>query len=116
MTGLAAGLGLLAVLVVLAGLAARTRGVSPRVAAVAHLVTLAGWGLVPAVWLACLGGALGSWLPGIHVPGGGCLLGPASSQWRLLGYLPAAVALGLPGWHLFRAVTAARRARLGAVT
>lgn len=112
MTGLAAGLGLIAVFVALPALAGHHRGVSPRVSAAAHLVSLVGWGLLPAVWLACLGGSLGSWLAGIRVPGSGCLPGLGHGQWQLLGYLPAAAALAVLGYHMVRAAAAGRRAEM----
>lgn len=111
MTPTVAGVGLFALLAVLP-LPAGRRGVSPRVAAGAHLVTLVGWGLLPVVWLACLGGSVGPWVGGIRVPGGGCLLGLDHGQWQLLGYLPAAVVLGVVVWHGLLLATAARRAEM----
>lgn len=58
MTTAAVGLGLLGFLVLLPVVAGGRTGVSPRVTATAHLVGLVGWGLLPAVWLACLGGSV----------------------------------------------------------
>ena len=109
------GLGLFAVLVALALLAGRLGGVSPRVVAGANLVSLLGWALLPVVWLACLGSALGSWLGGIRTSGGGCLLGLDHGQWELLGYLPGALVLGLLVWHGVRHAAAARRAEMRGV-
>jgi len=108
----AVGLGLLALLIVLPWVLATRDGISPRVAAVGHLVTLVGWGVLPAVWLACLGGTIGSWAAGIRLSGGGCLFGLDQGQWQLLGYLPAAGALGVLVWHAIRLAIAARRAEL----
>lgn len=112
MTTAALGLGLLGLLVVLPALIGERAGVSPRVTATAHLVGLVGWGLLPAVWLACLGGSVGSWLAGIKVGGGGCLFGLREGQWQIAGYLPAAAALGVLVWHGTRLAVAARRAEL----
>lgn len=109
------GLGLFAVLVALSLLAGRLGGVSPRAAAGAHLVSLLGWALLPVVWLACLGSALGSWLGGIRTSGGGCLLGLDHGQWALLGYLPGALVTGLLVWHGARHAAAARRAEIRGV-
>ena len=109
------GLGLFGVLVALSALAGHRGRVLPRVAAGAHLVSLVGWALLPAVWLACLGGALGSWLGGIRAPGGGCLLGLDHSQWQLLGYAPGALVLGVLVWHGIRHAAAARRAEMRGV-
>jgi hypothetical protein len=112
------GLGFFAVLVgvpVLTGhpaLTGRGGGVSPRVAAGAHLVSLVGWALLPAVWLACSGSALGSWLSGIRPAGGGCLFGLDQGQWTLLGYLPGTAVLGVLVWHGLRRAAAARRAEM----
>lgn len=111
----AIGLGFFALLVGLSGLAGRRGGVSPRVAAGAHLVSLLGWALLPAVWLACLGSALGSWLGGIQTPGGGCLLGLDHGQWQLLGYLPGTLVLGTLVFHGLRHAAAARRAEIRGV-
>jgi Zn-dependent protease with chaperone function len=108
----AAGLGLLALLVVLPVVVGARAGVSPRVAAGAYLVDLVGWGLLPAVWLACLGGSIGSWLAGIRVAGGGCLLGLQQGQWQLAGYVPAAGALAVLVWQGVRLAVGARRAEL----
>ncbi len=112
MSAPAAGLGFFAVLVGLSALAGRRDGVPPRVAAGAHLVSLIGWALLPAVWLACSGSALGSWLGGIRTPGGGCLLGLDHGQWQLLGYLPGTAVLGVLVWHTLRHAAAARRAEV----
>jgi Zn-dependent protease with chaperone function len=108
----AAGLGFFAVLVGLSVLVGRRGVVLPRVAAGAYLVSLLGWALLPAVWLACAGSALGSWLGGIRTPGGGCLLGIDHGQWQLLGYVPAALAAGVLIFHGLRHATAARRAEM----
>ncbi len=115
MTTAAVGLGLLGLLVLLPVLVGERRGVSPRVTATAHLVGLVGWGLLPAVWLACLGSSIGASLAGIQVAGGGCLFGLREGQWQLAGYLPAAIAMGLLVWHAGRLVVAARRAELRGV-
>ena len=115
MTTAAVGLGLLGLLVVLPVLVGERTGVSPRVTATAHLVGLVGWGLLPAVWLACLGSSIGASLAGIQVAGGGCLFGLREGQWQLAGYLPAAIAMGLLVWHAGRLVLAARRAELRGV-
>ncbi|MGC8511934.1 MAG: M48 family metalloprotease [Acidimicrobiales bacterium] len=115
MTAALTGVGLFAVLVVLPGVIGRWRGVSPRVAAGAYLVDLVGWGLLPAVWLGCLGGTVGSWLAGIRVTGGGCLFGLEKGQWQLAGYLPAAGAFGVLVWHAVRLAVTARRSELRGV-
>jgi hypothetical protein len=109
------GLGFFGVLVALPLLAGRRGGVSPRVAAGAHVVSLLGWALLPAVWLGCLGSALGSWLAGIRAAGGGCLLGLDHGQWQLLGYVPGALVLGVLVWHGLHHVAAARRAEMRGV-
>jgi len=108
----ATGLGFFAVLALLPVLARRRHGVSPRVAAGAHLVSFLGWALLPAVWVACVGVALGSWLGGIRTPGGGCLLGLDHGEWQLLGYVPGALVLGVLVWHGLRHAAAARRAEM----
>ena len=108
------GLGFFAVLVGLPILTGRRRGVSPRVAAGAHLVSLVGWALLPAVWLVCSGSALGSWLSGVHPAGGSCLFGLDQGQWTLLGYLPGTAVLGVLVWHGLRRAAAARRAEMPA--
>jgi Zn-dependent protease with chaperone function len=110
-TTAAVGLGLLGLLVLLPVLVGETEGVSPRVTATARLVGLVGWGLLPPAWLACLGGSIGSWLAGIKVAGG-CLFGLREGQWEMVGYLPAAAALGVLVWHATRLVVVARRAEL----
>jgi hypothetical protein len=107
----AVGLGFFVVLVGLPLIAGR-RGVSPRVAAGAHLVSLLGWALLPAVWLACLGSALGSWLGGIRTSGGSCLLGLDHGQWQLLGYVPGTLVLGVLVFHGLRHAAAARRTEM----
>ena len=112
MSAAAVGLGFFAALVGLPLLAGRRGGVSPRVAAGAHLVSLLGWALLPAVWLACLGSALGSCLGGIQTSGGGCLLGLDHGQWQLLGYAPGTIVLGLLAFHGLRQVVVARRAEM----
>lgn len=112
MTAAVAGIGLFVLLVALALLAGRRGGVSPRVAAGAYLVSLVGWGLLPAVWLACLGGSLSSWAAGVRAPGGGCLLGLDHGEWQLLGYLPAAVVLGVVVRRGLRLAAAARRTEM----
>ncbi len=112
MSAPAVGLGFFAVLVGLSVLARRSGGVSPRVAAGAHLVSLLGLALLPAVWLACAGSALGSWLGGIRTSGGGCLLGIDHGQWQLLGYAPGAIVLGVLVFHGLRQAAAARRAEM----
>ncbi len=112
MTGPAVGLGLFVVLVGLSALAGRRRGVSPRVAAGAHLVSLLGWALLPAVWLVCLGSALGSWLGGVRTSGGGCLLGLDRGQWQLVGFVPGAMVLGVLVFHGVRQVVVARHAEM----
>ncbi|MDA8357620.1 MAG: M56 family metallopeptidase [Actinomycetota bacterium] len=112
MSAVAAGLGFFAVLAVLSLLAGRHGRISPRVAAGAHLVGLLGWALVPAVWLTCLGSALGSWLGGIHTSGGGCLLGLDRSQWQLLGEVPGAFVAGALVVQGLRQAAAARRAEM----
>lgn len=112
MTAAAVGLGLLGLLVVLPAVVGDRAGVSPRVAAGAYLVDLVGWGLLPAVWLACLGGSIGSWLAGVRVTGGGCLFGLQEGRWQLVGYLPATGALGVLAWHAIRLAVSARRVEL----
>lgn len=112
MTAAVVGLGLLGLLVFLPVVVGERKGVSPRVAATAHLVSLVGWGLLPAVWLACLGGSLGASLAGIKVAGGGCLFGLGGGQWQLVGYFPAAGAAGVLVWHAARLAAGARRAEL----
>lgn len=112
MSAAAVGLGLFGVLVGLSALAGRRGGASPRVAAGAHLVSLLGWALLPAVWLACAGSELGSWVGGIRTSGGGCLLGLDHGLWQLLGYAPGAIVLGVLLWHGLRHVAAARRAEM----
>lgn len=112
MTATAAGLGLFALLMYLPVVVDGRRDVSPRLAAGGHLVSLLGWGLLAVVWLGCVGASIGAWLAGIPAPGGGCLLGLERAQWLLLGYLPAAAALGLLAWHVVHLAVAARRAEL----
>lgn len=112
MTAAATGLGLFALLMGLPALVGAGEGVSPRVAAGGHLMSLLGWGLLSVVWLGCMGASIGSWLAGIPAPGGGCLLGLERAQWLLLGYLPAAAVLGLLAWHAVRLAVVARRAEL----
>lgn len=114
MSAAAVGLGFFAVLVGLALLAGR-RGVSARVAACGHLVSLLGWALVPVVWLVCLGSALGSWLGGLRVSGGGCLLGLDHGQWQLIGYVPGTFLAGVLVLHGLRQAGAARRAEMRGV-
>ncbi len=112
MSAAAAGLGFFAALVGLPLLAGYRSGVSPRVAAGAHLVSLLGWALLPGVWLACFGSALGSWLGGIQTSGGRCLLGLDHGYWQLLGYVPGTLVLGVLAWHGLRHAAAARRAEM----
>lgn len=112
MTAAAVGLGLLGLLFVLPVVVGDRVEVAPRVAATARLVGLVGWGLLPAVGLACLGGSIGGWLAGIKVAGGGCLFGLRHGQWELAGYLPAATAMGVLVWHAVRLALSARRAEL----
>lgn len=112
MTTAVVGLGLLGLLTLLPVVVGERRGVSPRVAATAYLVGLVGWGLLPAVWLACVGGSVGSWLADIKVAGGGCLLGLRGGQWQSAGYLPAVGAAGVLVWHAGRLAAGARRAEL----
>ncbi len=112
MTAAVVGLGLLGLLVVLPAVVGERAGVSPRVAAAAHLVGLVGWGLLPAVWLACLGASIGSWLAGIRVSGGGCLFGLQEGQWQLAGYLPATAAVGVLVWRAAGLAVSARQAEL----
>jgi hypothetical protein len=112
MTTAVLGLGVLGLLVLLPVLVGEREEVSPRVTGTARLVGLVGWGLVPAMWLACLGGSIGSWLAGIKGAGGGCLFGLREGQWEMAGYLPAAAALGVLVWHATRLAVAARRAEL----
>jgi Zn-dependent protease with chaperone function len=113
-TAVSVGLGFFAVLAVLAGLplVAGRSGVSPRVGAGAHLVSLLGWALLPAVWLACLGSALGSWLGGINASSGGCLLGLDHGQWQLIGAIPGTLVAGVLVFHGLRHAAAARRAEV----
>ncbi len=106
------GLGFFALLIGLPVLTARRHGVSPRVAAGAHLVSLVGWAVLPAVWLVCSGSALGSWLSGIRATGGGCLLGLDHGQWALLGYVPGAAVLGVLVWQGLHRAATARRAEM----
>lgn len=115
MTAALTGGGLFVLLVVLPVVIGRRPGVSPRVAAGAYLVDLVGWGLLPAVWLACLGGTVGSWLAGVRVAGGGCLLGFSKGEWQLAGYLPAVGAFGVLVWHAVRLAVTARRCELRGV-
>lgn len=112
MTELAVGLGLFALLMALSALVGHAREASPRAAASAHLVNLLGWGLVPVVWLACLGVSLGSHVTTMSGPGGGCLLGLGHRQWQLVGLLPAAAVLGIVVWRSICAAGAARRAEM----
>lgn len=109
-----AGLGFFAVLVALPLLTGSRPGVSPRISAGAHLVNLLGWALLPAVWLACLGTALGSWLEGIRTSNG-CLLGLDHGEWQLLGYAPGALVLGVLVFHGLRQAAAARDAEMRGV-
>jgi len=111
-SSLAFGAGLLALLGALSALVDRSRRASPRVAAGAYLVSLLGWGLVPVVWLACLGASLASYLAGVRTPGGTCLLGIDRSQWQLLGFVPAAALLGVVVWRVLLAARAARRVEM----
>lgn len=115
MTTAAVGLGLVGFLVLLPVVVGERTGVSPRVAATARLVGLIGWGLIPAMWLACMGGSVGSWLAGIRTSSGGCLLGLKAGEWQLAGYLPAVAAMGVLVWHGVRLAVAARRAELRGV-
>jgi hypothetical protein len=111
-TAAAIGLALFAALILLPVVTRGSGGVWPRAAAGAYLISLLGWGFLPAVWLACLGGSVGSWLAGTKVSGGGCLLGLEQGQWRLLAYLPGACALGLVVCHAARLAIRARRVEL----
>jgi Zn-dependent protease with chaperone function len=111
----AAGAALLVLLVVLPAFVRARSGASPRVAAGAHLVSLLGWGVVPAVWLACFSGSLSSWLTGSGPPGKGCLMGFDRGEWQLLGYTPAAVVLGLLAWEALGVAIATHRAELRGV-
>jgi hypothetical protein len=106
-----AGLGLVVLLILLPRVLGAREQISPRVAAGGHLVALIGWALLPALWLACLGGAIGSWIAGTRLSGG-CLFGLNRGQWQLLGYLPAAAALGVLVWHAIRRAVAAQAAQL----
>ena len=112
MSGPAVGLGFFAVLVGLSVLVGRRSGVSPRVAAGAHLVSLLGWALLPALWLACAGSALGSWLGGIRVSDRACLFGLDHGQWQLLGDVPGALVLGVLAFHGVRQVVVAGRTEM----
>ncbi|MGC8466360.1 MAG: M56 family metallopeptidase [Acidimicrobiales bacterium] len=112
MNGPVVGLGFFAVLVGLSVLVGRQVGTSPRVAAGAYVVSLLGWALLPAVWLACLGGSLGWWLGGMRTAGGGCLLALNRSQWQLVGYLPGAAAFGLLVSHVVRLAVLTRRVEI----
>lgn len=88
-------------------------GVAPRVAATAYLVSLLGWALLPAVWLACVGSGLGSWIGGAPVAGG-CHVAEVARAWELLGYAPGALVVGLLGFHLIRQVRLAGRTEVRA--
>lgn len=105
-------LGLVALLVALPTVLGTRDGISPRVAAGAHLVSLVGWGLLPTASLACLGATIAPWVAGIHLSGGGCLFGLDRGQWQLFAYLPAAGALGVLVWQTARLAVAAHRAEL----
>ncbi len=112
MSGVLAGLGFFGVLVGFSALIGRRAGVSPRVAAGAHLVSLMGWATVPLLWLACLGTGAGSLVGGAG--GGGCLLGLDRGTWQLLGLVPSAALGVVLLWHGVRhAVVAQRAARWG---
>lgn len=112
MTAALIGIGFFAVLVAVPALVGRIGEVAPRVAAGAHLVSLMGWAFLPAVWLACVGSVLGSWLAGIRSADGDCLLGLARGEWQLLGYVPAAALLAVLAWHGLHHAAAARRAEM----
>jgi hypothetical protein len=111
-TAAATGAALLAILVALPSFVGTRSGVSPRVAAAAYLVSLMGWGVLPAVWLACLTASLGSWLGGGGAPGKGCLMGFGRGQWELAGYGLAGAVLGLVAWKALRVAAATHRAQL----
>ncbi len=106
------GLSFLVVLISLPALVRRNSDISPRVAAGAYLVDLLGWALLPAIWVTCLGSALGSWLGGVRTASGGCLLGLNHGQWQLLGYGPGALVFGALLWQGLRHAVSARRSEL----
>lgn len=112
MTAAALGLGLVGLLVLLPVVVGDRTGVSPRLAATGRLMGLIGWGLIPAMWLACLGGSVGAWLAGLRTSSGGCLFGLQQGEWLLVGYLPAVAAVSVLVWHAVRLAVAARRAEL----
>lgn len=99
------------VVVVIGGLPplldARSRA-APRVAASAYLVSLIGWGLLPVVWLVCLGSGLGSWIGGVGAVGG-CHVADGVRPWSVVGYAPGAAVVGVLGFHLVRQVRLVRR-------
>jgi Zn-dependent protease with chaperone function len=114
-TAAAAGAALLVLLVALPAFVRARSGVSPRVAAGAYLVILIGWGVLPAVWLACFTSALSSWLAGGGASGRGCLMGFDRGQWELVGYGLGGAVLGLLAWEALRVAAATHRAELRGV-
>jgi len=109
---LALGAGLFGLLVAAGALARRARGASPLAAAGAHLVSLLGWGILPVLWLACLGATLGSHLARLPARGGGCLAGLDHLEWQLLDLVPATLVLGVLVWRSVAAAGATRRIEL----
>jgi hypothetical protein len=106
------GFGFFGILAALSAFVGRPRGVSPRVAAGAHLVSLLGWAVLPVVWLACLGTEAGSWLGGMRSTRGTCLLGVDGGEWHLLGWVPSALLLVVLVWHGVRRLASARHVEL----
>lgn len=112
MTAAVGGVALLVVLVALPACVRASSGVSPRVAAGAYLVSLLGWALLPALWLACFATALGSWLAGRGALGGACPFGSSVGPMELAGYGLAGAVLGLLAWEALRVAAATHRAEL----
>lgn len=112
MSAVLAGAIVLALLALLSGALVGQASVSPRVAAGAHFVSLVSWGVVPTIWLACLGGSLGSWVVGTLAPYDGCAIGATPTALQLLGYVPAAASLVALTWKAAQAALMTRRAEL----
>jgi Zn-dependent protease with chaperone function len=88
------------------------RDASARLLAVAHLVALIGYGLLPAAWLACLSTSLGWLATGASALSTDCWLGLDLGAWRLVTYCATLGMLAPLGWQGVRLVLRTRRAEL----
>ncbi|TCO59288.1 M56 family metallopeptidase [Actinocrispum wychmicini] len=92
----------------------RLRQASPRLLAVGHLVSLVGWSLLPAGWLACAGLGLAGILTRSASGPAACRLGESwfgidAGPWQLAGIGLVLVALSPLAWQGARALSFARR-------